>query len=121
MPVSRTDTVLAALKAFANSVRADADLGTRIRAGPEDQLKRSVPELFKAVGKTLNLDVSVLSESPVDDVGRPDLAIAVNGLLVGYIELKAPGHGTTDRDFHGAERGHFGVDISMRLPQLGPA
>jgi hypothetical protein len=37
----------------------------------------------------------------VDDVGRPDLAIAVNGLLVGYIELKAPGHGTTDREFQG--------------------
>lgn len=68
MPVSRTDTVLAALRAFANSVQADAELGTRIQAGPEDQLKRSVPELVKAVGETLNLDVSVLSESPVDDV-----------------------------------------------------
>ena len=120
MPVSRTDTVLAALKAFANSVRADADLGTRIQAGPEDQLKRSVPELVKAVGKTLNLDVSVLSESPVDDVGRPDLAIAVNGLLVGYIELKAPGHGTTDRDFQGGERGRNLAQLRkfLNIPNL---
>jgi hypothetical protein len=66
------------------------------------------------------MDVSILSETPVEDIGRPDLAVAVDGLLVGYIELKAPGHGTTDRDFHGGERGRNLRQLSKfrKLPNL---
>lgn len=101
MTERRSETVRTALVTFAKAVKADVDLAVRINANPEDQLKRTVPALLKEVGAVLNRNVSVLSESPVDEIGRPDLAIAVDGLLVGYIELKAPGEGTTDRDFRG--------------------
>ncbi len=50
MPATRTDAVLAALKTFARQVKADAELGTRIKAGPEDQLKVSVRALVIATG-----------------------------------------------------------------------
>ncbi|CAN5474945.1 DNA methyltransferase [soil metagenome] len=104
MPATRTDAVLTALKTFARQVKADAELGTRIKAGPEDQLKVSVRALVIATGAALHRNVSILSESPVEDVGRPDLAIAVDGLLVGYIELKAPGEGTTDQELKGRNK-----------------
>jgi hypothetical protein len=104
MPVPQSDPILTALYSFARQVRHDTELATRIRAHPEDQLKRSVPELLASVGQSLGLNVSVLSESPIDDVGRPDLAIAVDGLLTGYIELKAPGEGTTERELSTANR-----------------
>jgi hypothetical protein len=83
----RREAILSALQRFARAVHHDTVLAQRIDAHPEDQLKRSVPELVQSVVGSLGLQVSVLSESPVDDVGRPDLAIAVKGLLVGYIEL----------------------------------
>ncbi|CAN5681209.1 hypothetical protein BH23CHL3_BH23CHL3_10670 [soil metagenome] len=120
MPASRTDAVLAALQTFARQVKADAELGARIKAGPEDQLKNSVRALVMAVGASLNRNVSILSESPVEDVGRPDLAIAVDGLLVGYIELKAPGHGTTEQDFSDGDRGRNLLQLKKfrNLPNL---
>lgn len=101
MPESRSSAIAAAVTTFANQVKADHQLGQRIAAGPEDQLKSTVKDLVKAIGAAIGRNVHVLSESPIADVGRPDLAIAVDGLLVGYIELKAPGIGTTPRDFRG--------------------
>lgn len=116
MPISRTDTDLASLQTFARAVKEATDLRARINANPEDQLKRTVPALVEAVGATLGRDVSILSESPVDEGGRPDLAIAVDGLLVGYIELKAPGEGTTDRDLKG--RNKTQLTKFLKLPNL---
>lgn len=101
MPPKSSALANDALRTFATQVRDDAELGKRIASGPEDQLKVSVKTFVRAIGNVLGLKVSILSESPVEDIGRPDLAIAVDGLLVGYIELKAPGEGTTDRDFKG--------------------
>jgi len=116
MSASQVHEALTALRAFANDVRAAAELSTRIQSGPEDQLKQSVPRLVIAIGRALSRNVSILSESPVDDVGRPDLAIAVDGLLVGYIELKAPGEGTTDRELKGRNR--VQLRRFLKLPNL---
>ncbi|CCF82855.1 DNA methyltransferase (fragment) [Nitrolancea hollandica Lb] len=104
MPVSQLDSVQSALRAFAQEVKATTDQANQIDFQPEDQLKRSVPKLIKRVGATLGISVSVFSESPVDEIGRPDLAIAVDRLLVGYVELKAPGVGTTNRELRGHNR-----------------
>jgi hypothetical protein len=104
MSPSQSDAVLSALRSFAQDVQHHTELRTRITAHPEDQLKDSVKSLVKSVGDSLDLHVDSLSESPVDDVGRPDLAIAVNGLLTGYIELKAPGIGTIDRELNPSNR-----------------
>ncbi len=95
MSESGLPIVKAAATAFADQVMTDHLLGQRIAAGPEDQLKSTVKDLVRAIGTAIGRNVHVLSESPIADVGRPDLAIAVDGLLVGYIELKAPGIGTT--------------------------
>lgn len=116
MAVPPSASVQSALAAFANRVRDDATLGARIASGPEDQLKRSVASFVEAMGTALGRRVSILSESPVTDVGRPDLAIAVDGLLVGYIELKAPGEGTTRSDFKG--RNLVQLKRFLELPNL---
>ena len=42
-----------------------------------------------------------------DRLGRPDYAIARNGLLTGYVELKAPGTGATAARFKGRNRIQF--------------
>lgn len=70
MPVSRTETAHAALTTFARQIKADVDLRTRINANPEDQLKTTVGRLVKEIGAALKLDVSILSETPVEDIGR---------------------------------------------------
>jgi len=116
MSVVPLDAVLTALREFAEDVKATADRADQIAFGAEDQLKRSVPRLVVRVGAALGLSVTVFSESPVDEVGRPDLAIAVDGLLVGYIELKAPGVGTTSRELRGRDRTQ--LNKFLNLPNL---
>lgn len=116
MPVTPIEITQSALQAFAREVKATADQASQIRFQPEDQLKRSVPELIEQVGAALGISVSVFSESRVDDIGRPDLAIAADGLLVGYIELKAPGEGTTSRDLRGRNRAQ--LEKFLALPNL---
>jgi len=107
-PSTRTDAAYAALKTFARDVKSKAALGERFSAGPEDHLKSSVAALVTAVGAMLHQQVEVIPEARVDDVGgRPDLAVTVDGLLVGYIELKAPGVGTTDQEFKGRNKVQF--------------
>lgn len=110
--------VKAAVTAFADQVKADHLLGQRIAAGPEDQLKSTVKDLVRAIGTAIGRNVHVLLESPIADVGRPDLAIAVDGLLVGYIELKAPGIGTTQRDFRGTGHNLSQFKKFAALPNL---
>lgn len=116
MPFDADEAAVSALREFSREVKATTDRAATIRFNPEDQLKRSVSKLVEEVGRMLGLNVSVFSESPVDDVGRPDLAIAAGGLLVGYAELKAPGEGTTYREFRGHNRSQF--KKFMSLPNL---
>lgn len=116
MTVSPLDSVLDALRSFASEVKETTVQSHQIDFQPEDQLKQSVPKLLRRVGKTLGIAVSVYSESPVADIGRPDLAIAVNGLLVGYIELKAPGVGTTSRELRGRDKTQ--LQKFLTLPNL---
>ena len=55
MPPSADEAILSALQHFARAVRHDTVLAQRIDAHPEDQLKRSVPELVQSVGGSLGL------------------------------------------------------------------
>jgi len=103
-------------RAFARDVKSKAALGARFNAQPEDHLKTSVSTLIGAVAR-LGMQVEVIPEARVDDVsGRPDLAVTVAGLLVGYIELKAPGVGTTDHDLRGRNRDQ--LSRFRKLPNL---
>ena len=47
-------------------------------------------------------------EAPLPDrLGRPDYAVHRNGLLAGYVELKAPGTGANATRFKGRDRAQF--------------
>jgi hypothetical protein len=67
---------------------------------PEDQLKAPVKNLATALAKSQRRIAQVVTEVQVEGLGgRPDVGVALDGLLVGYIELKAPGKGADPRKF----------------------
>jgi hypothetical protein len=84
------------------------NFATHVRADPEDQLKPAVSRLLSAAGKRIGLATTSRTETRVHGVaGRPDLGAAVNKLLVGSIELKAPGKGADAHKFRGRDREQF--------------
>lgn len=70
----------------------------------EDQLKAPTDGLLIALGGQIGQTLVVNTESRVEDVGRPDMAVASAGLLCGYVELKAPGTGADVRRFRDRNR-----------------
>ena len=91
----------------------------QIDAQPEDQLKAPVAELFRAVGRQTDLGVNSRTEVRVDDVqGRPDLGISIDQLLVGHIELKAPGLNARPEDFPARSRNGQQWKRFKELPNL---
>ena len=76
-----------------------------LEAQEEEQLKRPVQDLLEACGPRLVFgSTSTKAEAPVEAVGRPDIAVAVNDLLCGYVELKAPGTGANANKFKGRNK-----------------
>jgi len=91
-----------ALKEFAEDL--SASFATPVPAQPEDQLKAPVLALLRATGSVFSLRVSARTEAQVQGLGgRPDVGVAVNGLLTGHIELKAPGKGARPGRYTGAD------------------
>ena len=90
-----------AVRDFARAV--EDNFSQHVDAQPEDQLKPLVGDLVKRVGAAYTSDaVSYRTEVLPDDVdGRPDLGITIGKLLVGHIELKAPGIGARPEEFKG--------------------
>jgi hypothetical protein len=82
----------------------------------EDQLKPPTDVLFKGIGAALNLEVKVVTEVQTDQLGRPDMGIAVKGLLAGHVELKAPGKGADPNKFRGNDREQW--ERFKNLPNL---
>ena len=80
------------LEEFADRLRSKFALpGT---AAPEDQLKSPVEDLLKGAGAAFGLSVESRTESHLSEHKvRPDIAIHVDKLICGYVELKAPGLG----------------------------
>ena len=104
-----------ALRDFAAAVTAKT---SQLTAGePEDQL-RAPFERFMADGATaLDWNVVCTGETPLPDrLGRPDYAVHRNGLLVGYVEIKAPGTGANAARFTGRNRRQF--DRFSAIPNL---
>ena len=86
------------ISTYADTVAANFRL--QIDAQPEDQLKAPVGDLIQVIGRQANLEVNRRSEARADDVrGRPDLGISIDQLLVGHVELKAPGFGARPERF----------------------
>lgn len=95
------------LKTFASEVQSNAEAASRLGAQPEDQLKAPVESLVRNIGTLLGKNLTVLTEARLQRIGRPDMAILEDGLLIGYVELKAPGVGTTESRFRGRDRTQF--------------
>jgi hypothetical protein len=95
-------TARQACEAFARAVQAKRHALAPGRE--EDRLRHPVEDLLVAMGRVHGLDVQAIDESPLDDIGRPDFAVTANGLLCGYLELKAPGTGADPNRFKGHNR-----------------
>ncbi len=76
-----------------------------VAAQQEDQLKSPTGKLLSECGGEFGLDVLSRFEAPVEGVGRPDIALDVDGLLCGYVELKAPD--VSIRNLRGRDREQF--------------
>ena len=91
------------LRKFATSVYEK--LTTPTRGEPEAQLHAPVANLIPDVATHLTQRISVQAESrAADRLGIPDFAVTREQLLVGFIELKAPGVGADTSRFTGRNR-----------------
>ncbi len=92
-----------ALETFASDLQAKFALP--LSFSPEDQLKEPVGELLRGAGRTLDLDVAHVTEAHIQESSsRPDIGVAVNSLLAGHVELKAPGKGANPNNLKGADK-----------------
>ncbi|MFE3861198.1 type ISP restriction/modification enzyme [Streptomyces goshikiensis] len=73
---------------------------------PEASIRPPLQKLLEAVGSHDAMDgVLWHSETPLRDVGvRPDYAVEVHGDIVGYIEVKRPGHTVDPEKFTGRNK-----------------
>ncbi|HEY9073482.1 MAG TPA: N-6 DNA methylase, partial [Desulfobaccales bacterium] len=111
-----TTSIETQLKNFAQEIAAKFALP--IDFNPEDQLKGPVAVLLKGLGLGLKLAVEVVTEVHTDKLGRPDMGVAVKGLLAGHVELKAPGKGADPDGFKdGADKKQW-EERFKNLPNL---
>lgn len=83
-------SVAAAISTFGAAVKP------RLRGPgePEDQMRGPLEALLQMVGASLGVALVPHGESSLSDLRvRPDYAIEINGAVVGYLEVKAPGKG----------------------------
>ena len=98
---------LVALREFATGV---SEKMSQVTAGqPEDQLRAPFETLLSEFGNALGRKVVCTGETPLlGGLGCPDYAVHVDGLLAGYVELKAPGKGADPVRFRGHDKRQFG-------------
>jgi len=95
------DHFVSVLDTFASELKRNFAL--KAAAQPEDQLKAPVKTLLASCGKSLvGGEVDSRTEAQLD-FGRPDIAVFVDKLLAGHIELKAPSKGARTERFKGAD------------------
>ena len=87
------------LVTFANAIREK--FSSVLVGQPEDQLKNPTENLVRSLGAQLGHTLNVITEATAEDIGRPDMAVAVDGALAGHIELKKPGTGADPTRFAG--------------------
>lgn len=101
MSASHLDTAIAAFGAAAAAKLTNV----AARGKPEDQLRAPLEQLFGALAALAGFrkgSVVLVGEHSLADLKtRPDYAVTVDGALVGFIEVKAPGKGADPRRFSG--------------------
>lgn len=75
---------------------------------PEDQLRNPIENLISALALLEGIqpdELQVVGEVSLSDLkSRPDFAVLVADLLVGFIEIKAPGKGADPRKYKGHDK-----------------
>lgn len=88
-----------ALKAYAETVHTKFSSG--VKGEPEDQLRSPMETLLRQCGEALEVSVIPIGETLLEALGKPDFGIAVDKLLCGHLELKAPGKGAEPKTYTG--------------------
>ncbi|MGV7930003.1 MAG: type ISP restriction/modification enzyme [Spirochaetota bacterium] len=100
------DSIYEALREFSASVTEK--MSQIVPGEPEEQLRGPFETFIASVANALGRPIVCTGETPLPDrLGRPDFAIHANKLLVGYVELKAPGIGATASRFKGHNHNQF--------------
>ena len=95
-----------ALQSFAREVKEK--MTQLIYGDPEDQLRAPFETFLRNVADALGWKIVCIGETRLPNrLGRPDYAVYVNQVLVGYVELKAPGVGADAARFKGHNRDQF--------------
>ncbi|GAA3225662.1 hypothetical protein GCM10020256_35450 [Streptomyces thermocoprophilus] len=111
MSSSRVALMKDALVSFAEKLTATWALN--IPGQQEDQLKSPTTILLEKAGTAYGRTVETKTESVVTGLGgRPDIGVAVNGLLCGHIELKAPGMGARTSKYKGDNKKQWEKNLS---------
>ncbi len=101
--MSPHDQFFEELRSFAG--RVTDKFSTFATGEPEDQLRGPVDRLFGDYSTIISRKIILKGESALHDrLGRPDFAASAEKLLVGYIELKAPGKGANPTLYKGHDR-----------------
>lgn len=99
------------LREFTNEVEQESN----IQSNPEDRLKRPVRNLLESFSEL----VSTRPEAQVQGLGaRPDIGVALDNLVCGYIELKAPGKGSNPKSRHFTSEDRKQWEKLKELPNL---
>lgn len=103
MPTAEEKGTLASLRKFGGAVTAKM---TTLTAGePEDQLRAPFEVFMQEVGHAIFRKIVCTGETKLAGrLGRPDYAVHAANVLVGYVELKAPGLGANPNHFRGHSR-----------------
>jgi hypothetical protein len=97
------EKMVSVLRTFADLVLAKS--GAAAAGEPEDQLGPPMDQLFHAYGQIVGQEIVLKGQSRLKDrLGKPDFAAHAGRLLVGHIELKAPGKGANPERFKGHDR-----------------
>ena len=95
-------TMDAAVSAFGASLKAKLS-NPAIQGAPEDQLRAPLEKLMADLAEASGLaagTVGLVGETTLGELHtRPDYAVTLNGALVGFVEVKAPGKGANPSKF----------------------
>lgn len=96
------DAIKAATSIYGKAAKAKLSSIT-VSGQPEDQLRAPLEGYVRSLGAAAGLNpdhIVLVGESTLSGLQvRPDYAVTVNGVLVGFIEIKAPGKGADPRRF----------------------
>ena len=109
------NTIKQLLHEFANSIQVK--FSTNVKGQPEDQIRSPFEVLIKESGHCLNLKAIPIGETLLTNKqGKPDYGIAIDNLLCGYVELKAPGKGADTSTYLGHDKKQ--AEKFLNLPNI---